>query len=216
MAVVRKKQQRNAEQTKERILNCAMGEFAKKGFDGARLDAIVKKAGVNINLVYHYFGSKEDLFLAVMEAAYTTMRAYHREMDIKDDDPAEAMRSLVRRTFRIFIDFPEIIGLLNSENVYEAKHIAKSEHIGELFNPLLSAIGEVLDRGVREGVFRSGVDPKELFISINGEGYFYLSNRYTLGFILHEDLLDKTRLAQREEHIVEVILSYLRYGAGQG
>ena len=211
MAVPRKKSQRNAEQTKERILASAMAEFAAKGFDGARLDAIVKKAKVNINLVYHYFGSKEGLFLAVMEAAYQTMRAHHGEIEIKGKDPVEAMSSLMRRTFRIFADFPEIIGLLNSENLYQAKHIAKSPHIRELYNPLLSTIGEVLDRGVAAGVFRPGVDPKELFISINGEGYFYLSNRYTLGFILDENLLDEARMARREEHIVEVILSYLRY-----
>ncbi len=205
----RRSRPRDAAATRERILASATREFARRGFDGARVERIAKFARVNISLVYQYFGSKEQLYLLVMERAYQVMRARHREIDIRDDPPLVAMETLVRRTFRIFIDFPEIINLLNSENLQQGKHIAKSAFIRGLYNPLLDTIAEVLERGRREGVFRRDVDPVELFLSITAEGYFYLANKYTLGVILHRDMMDRRALAQHERHIVAVILGYL-------
>ena len=191
------------------ILDAATTEFAAKGFDGARVDAISRLAGVNVNLVYHYFGNKEALFVAVMEAAYSTIRSHHNDMNLRALDVERAMADLVRSTFRMFAENPHIIGLLNSENVHEACHIRQSEQIKSLYNPLLDFISDTLERGVREGKFRKGVDPVELFITINAQSYFHLSNRHTLGFILHRDLASPESLAAREAHAVDVVLSYL-------
>ncbi|MET0542712.1 MAG: TetR family transcriptional regulator [Variovorax sp.] len=201
---------RDAIRTKARILECAFDEFARHGYDGARVDRIVKTAGVNISLVYQYFGSKEKIFIAVMEQAYDLMRASHRDFDVRDLEPEAAMESLLRRTFHIFIDHPELISLLNSENVHSGRHIAKSEHIRVLYNPLLDTIRMVLDRGAAAGVFRPDVDAEALFISMNGMGYFYLSNRFTLGVILGRDLMTRKSLARHEDHIVSVMLGYLK------
>ncbi|GAB5469142.1 MAG: TetR/AcrR family transcriptional regulator [Rhodospirillales bacterium] len=187
-----------------------MAEFSEKGFDGARVDKIAKSAEVNINLVYHYFLSKEDLFVAVMEQAYRIIRSHHKDMELRELEPATAMAELVRATFRMFVRHLDIINLLNSENIHEARHIRKSEEIAQLYNPLLDFISDILQRGVAAGDFRPGLDPVELFISINAECYFYLSNRHTLGFIIHQDLMAPDRLDQREAHIVEVILAFIR------
>lgn len=211
-----KKQTRNAELTKEKILDCASIEFSQKGFDGARVDAIIKRADVNISLVYHYFSGKEGLFIAVMERTYRMVRSHHKEVELRGLEPIAAMAKLVRATFRLFTKHQEIIGLLNSENLHKAKHIRKSEEIKYLFNPLLETIKGILDQGVEEKKFRRGVDPIDLFISMNAEGYFFLSNSHTLGFILHQKLLDPARIKQREDHIVDVILSYLQYQPEQG
>ena len=201
---------RNAQATRTRILTCATREFADRGFDGARIERIVKAAGINISLVYQYYGSKEKLFIAVMEQAYARMRAAHRDIDIRNLEPIEAMEALVRSTFRVFIQHPELIGLLASENVQRGRHIAKSEYIRGLYNPLLDTIALVLERGARAGQFRPDVDPKDLFISLNGIGYFYLSNRYTLGVILNRDLMQAEALRRHEDHMVAVVLGYLR------
>lgn len=211
MSNPKKGKTRNAEVTQGIILDSATEEFSRKGFDGARIDAITKRAGVNVNLVYHYFSGKEGLFIATMERAYNKMRAHHNDLEIRGMEPVEAMAELVKSVFRLFCKDVDLIALLNSENLHKAKHIRKSTEIKYLFNPLLDTIREILDRGVAEGKFRSGVDPVELFISINAEGYFFLSNRHTLGFILHQDLLDPDRIVQRESHIVDVILSFLQY-----
>jgi TetR/AcrR family transcriptional regulator len=206
----RRKLERNGDLTKNRILQCATAEFAQKGYAGARMSSIVSAAGVNISLVYQYFGDKDGLFLRVMEDAYKLMRRYHREMELQDKEPVAAMEELVRSTFRIFCDFPNLIGLLNAENLNEARHIRNSAEIHSMYNPLLDAIRDILARGVATEVFRTGIDATELFITINSVGYFYLSNRHTLGYILHQDLTDPERIKLREDHIVEVISSYLR------
>lgn len=203
---------RDAAQTKERILDCAMREFTQFGFDGARMDRIVKASGFNISLVYQYFGNKESLFLAVMERAYGVMRASHRDIDIRHLPPVEAMESLVRWTFRIFVNQPEIISLLTSENISRGRHIENSTYIRGLYNPLLDTIASVLKRGAEAGVFRDDVDPQDLFISLNGMGYFYLSNRFTLRVILGRDLMDEAALNRHEDHIAAVVRGFLRPG----
>ena len=196
--------------TKARILNAATKEFASRGYDGARVGAVVKRARCNINLVYHYFGNKEKLFIAVMERAYADIRAHHKDMELRHADPEDAMRGLIVSTFRMFVDSPEAIGLLVSENMHRARHIKNSLLIVSMYDALLDFIRETLDRGVAKGVFRRGVDATDLFISINAEGYFYLSNRHTLGVILHQDFMTEERLRQRETFITDVIMGFLR------
>ena len=203
------KRKRDAEATRARILAVATEAFAAGGFDGARVDAIARGAKVNINLVYYYFGSKEALFVTVMERALATLRERHRDMELRALPPREAMEALTRSIFRLYVEWPGLIGLLTSENMHEARHIAQSDTIVRLYDPLLAFIEETLARGAEEGVFRRGVDPVDLFVSIDAEGYFYVSNRHTLGLLLHEDLMEPARLARREAHCVEVILRFL-------
>jgi TetR/AcrR family transcriptional regulator len=201
---------RDAARTKLRILECATSEFAEHGYAGARIESIVGAAGVNISLLYQYFESKEKLFIAVMEGAYGLVRASHHELDVREQAPAQAMEALIRRTFRIFVEHPRVIGLLNSENVHRGRHIGKSSYIRGLYTPLLETIGSVLERGGAAGVFRRDVDPLDFFVSMNGIGYFYLSNRYTLGVILNREMMTAEALAHHEDHIVQVLLGYLR------
>lgn len=205
-----KRRPRNAAASKARILNVASKEFSRRGYDGARVETIAKKAQSNINLVYHYFGNKEKLFIAVMEHGYAAIRSRHNDMALRPLPPEAAMQQLIISTFRMFIELPELIGLFNAENIAEARHVRNSSIIADLYDPLLAFIDETLKRGVMEGVFRPGIDPVELFLSINAEGYFYLSNRHTLSFILHQPLMDKDRLQQREAFIVDVIMRFLR------
>lgn len=202
---------KESEDLRGAILETATREFSARGFDGARVEAIARAAGVNINLVYHYYGKKEALFIAVMEAAYVTIRSHHNDTNIRALDPEAAMIELVRSTFRFFSNNLYIIGLLNSENMHEACHIKQSERIRSLYEPLLGLIATTLDRGVAEGTFREGVDPVQLFLTINAQSYFHLSNRYTMAFVLHQELASEEALARREAHVLEVILSYLKY-----
>lgn len=201
---------RDAEATKAKLLKAATDEFSSKGYDGARVNVIAKNAGVNINLVYHYFGSKDGIYLAVLESTYVLIRKHHRDMSLRALPPEDAMTQLVRSTFRMFCETPEAIGILVSENVQQGRFVRSSKLIGGLYNALLGFLKDTLERGVEAGVFRRDVDPVELFITINGLGYFYLSNRYTLAAILHQDLMDPERLAQREAHILSVVMDYLR------
>jgi len=200
---------RDPERSQARILAAATDEFSAHGYDGARVDRIARRCRVNKNLLYHYFKSKEGLYLAVMERLYEGMRASQHDLSLQGLDPVEGMRRLIRHTFQHFIDEPAVISLMNTENLLRAKHIKRSQKIRRLYNPLIDTIGELMRRGRAEGVFKRDVDPVDLYISISALGYFYLANRHTLGFIFGVDLAAPKRLAERHDHIAEVILGYL-------
>jgi AcrR family transcriptional regulator len=200
---------RKPEQTYERILNAAAFEFADKGLSGARVDAIAERAGANKRMLYHYFGNKEALYLAVMEQAYESIRTAEQDLELESREPVEAIRELVRFTFNYFVEHPEFMRLLNNENLYNACYIRRSTKIQALHFPLVGYIGEVLQRGERQGIFRAGVDPVQLYISIAGLGYFYLSNVATLETIFDRDLHGEQALKTRLDHITDIIVDFL-------
>jgi TetR/AcrR family transcriptional regulator len=204
-----KPRQRDAVGTQERILAAAQAEFARKGYDGARIDAIVARAKVSKNLIYHYFGSKERLYILVLERTYEKLRRKQDDLPLHGLDPIAGMRALCEATFQVFIEEPEIIVMLNTENLYRGRHIAKSPTIRMLYDRLASSINEVLKDGVAKGVFRPGLDPIDLYISMSGLGYFYLSNSYTLSMLFKRDLKQARYLEQRKDHIVDMILRYI-------
>ncbi|MBN9005854.1 MAG: TetR family transcriptional regulator [Rhizobiales bacterium] len=200
-------------ETRQRILDVATKEFSAKGFDGARVDDIMRIAKVSKNLIYHYFGSKERLFIAVLEAAYEGMHAYQTTWPIDVKSPMDGVRKLVRSTFRYWRDSPEFIGLLNSENFHKGKHLRKTKLTKAGYSGLLENIGNLLKEGERSGDFRANVDPVELYISISALAYHFLSNQYTLAYLLDRKLSTEDDMNARIAHIEELILGYLRFGA---
>jgi TetR/AcrR family transcriptional regulator len=205
-----KKAIRDPERTKQRILAAASDEFANKGYDGARVDEIVRRCMVSKNLVYYYFGSKEALFIAVLESAYSDLRNQQDELGLKIMPPVDAIRKLVADLFNYWRNSRAFIGFLTSENFHKAKHIKKSKFAPNAYHRLIDILSEILKAGAEQGVFRSGVDPIDLYISISGLSYQYFSNQYTLSFVLGKDLTSDAALASRLRHTEDVILGYLR------
>ena len=124
--------------------------------------------------------------------------------------PVESIRKLIRFTWNYFLEHPEFISLLNSENLHRASHLRRSRRARSLNSPLIETLGLVLDRGGREGVFRTGVDPLQLYISIAALCYFYLSNIHTLSSIFGRDLATAPARSARLKHMTDVVLGYLR------
>lgn len=199
--------------TRQRILNVASKEFSSKGYDGARVDDIMRLAKVSKNLIYHYFKSKEQLFVAVLEAAYEGMHEYHRTLAIDTANASEGVRQLVRSTFEYWEKSSDFIGLLNSENLHRGKHLRKSKLTKEGYSGLLEKLSDLLKQGEQTGEFRANVDPVELYISISALPYHYLSNRYTLAYLLDRKLATEDDKNHRISHIEDLILGYLREGA---
>ncbi|MCR9096951.1 MAG: TetR family transcriptional regulator [bacterium] len=206
---------RDAAASRATILAAATEAFAEKGLGGARVDEIAARAGVNKALLYHYFGNKEALFVAVLEATYEGIRGAEAALDLEALSPREAMARLVDFTWDYYLEHPEFIHLVNSENLHRADHLARSEHVGRLHHPLVGRIREILKRGVALGVFRPGVDPVQLYITIASLGYFYLSNAHTLGVVFERDLLAPRARGARRRHIHEVVEGYLRPAAAE-
>jgi AcrR family transcriptional regulator len=201
---------RNPERNQERILKAATGEFARYGLGGARVDRIAARAGANKRMLYYYYGNKDDLFLAVLEAAYGRIRNAEKALHLADVEPEEGIRRLVAFTWNYYLEHPEFLTLLNSENLHRGRHVRRSKRIAAMHSPFVAMIRELLERGVRAGRFRSGVDPVQLYISIAGLGYFYLGNRYTLSTIFRRPLTAPRHRAARLKHMTEVVLGYLR------
>lgn len=196
--------------TRQKILDAALEEFAHHGLGGARVERIAQRAGANKRMIYYYFRSKEALFLAVLEASYAHIRSAERTLDLEHRDPREAVKRLVEFTWHYYLEHPEFMTLLNSENLHKGRHVKSSGRLREMHSPLVGTLRAILRRGEQQGLFRRGVDPVQLYISIAGEGYFYLSNRYTLSRIFDRDLMAPRALSGRARHITHMILNALR------
>jgi len=207
---MRAKGVRAPEQTSAAILAAAVHEFAQKGYGGARIDAVAKRSGANKRMIYHYFGGKEALYLAALESVYAGIRTAEAELHLSERDPVDGMRELARFTWRYILRHPEFLSLLGTENLLKARNLKRSTKILGLHSPLVEMLSEVLSRGATQGLFRRGVDPVHLYITIAALGFFYLSNRHTLSTIFGRDLAAPKSLAAREQHIVDVVLNYLQ------
>ncbi len=201
---------RDPAKNQERILKAATGEFARYGLGGARVDRIAARARANKRMLYYYYGNKEDLFLAVLEARYAHIRRAELGLHLLDLDPVQGVRRLVEFTWNYYLKHPEFLTLLNSENLHRARHLKRSRDIAAMHSPLIALLRDLLLRGERAGKFKKGVDPVQLYISIAALGYFYLSNRHTLSTIFERDLLAPKSKAERLEHMTELVLGFLR------
>jgi len=200
---------RDAVRTRASILEAATQEFAQCGLGGARVDRIAVRAKTNKRMLYYYFGAKEDLFLAVLERAYAHIRNEEQQLHLTDLPPVEGVSQLIAFTWNYYLAHPEFMTLLNSENLHQARHLKRSRKIRAMHSPLIATLSEVLERGARAGVFRRGVDPVQLYVSIAALGYFYLSNNHTLSTIFGRDLMAARAKSARLAHIKSLVLGYL-------
>ena len=203
------KWQRDPEGMRRRILEAAKQEFASHGLAGARVDRIAAKAGANKRMLYYHVGKKDDLYLAVLEAAYEKIRAEERMLDLEHLDPPEAIRRLIDFTWNYFIRNPEFLALLNTENLARARHLKRSTKVKSMHSPFVEMIRTVVRRGVDSGDFQVLVDPVQLYISIAALSFFYLSNSATLSVIFGRDLLKQDARDERLEHMVALVLAAL-------
>jgi AcrR family transcriptional regulator len=198
---------RNRKRTCAQLLAAARDEFAEQGYGGARVENIALRAGTNKRMIYYYFNNKEELFAAVLEEAYQSLRDAEDKLRLRELEPVEAIRALILFTWTYYVEHPEFLQLLTAEN--HSRTAQLSPMIRHSRSPLVDTLREVLTRGERENLFRGGVDPLQLYISIAALGYFYLSNNYTLSMSFGCDLSTKRAHMQRQQHIIDVVLGYL-------
>lgn len=200
---------RDADRSQNTILIAARDEFSEHGLGGARMDRIAERAGLNKRLIYYYFEDKERLFQAVLEQAYRDIREEEQQLNLLHLKPEIALRRLVEFTWNYYLEHPEFLTLLNSANLHRARHLAQSERARQLNSPLIATLAEVVERGHADGTFRGGIDPLQLYVSIAGLSYFYLSNNHTLSAIFGRDLMTPKAHNERLSHMCDVILGYV-------
>ena len=203
-------QRRDPAATRKKLLTAARREFADRGLAGARVDEIAARAGVNKQLVYHYFGDKDALYLAVLEWVYEEIRAQERKLNLTGLPPRQAIRKLIESSFDHLAAHPDFILLLNDENRGGARHVRTSRRLEAMHSPLVNMVSKILSEGVRAGVFRKGINPVHLYISIAGLSYFFFSNTPTLSAIFGKDLAGAAARSARRKHVVDLVLRALR------
>jgi TetR/AcrR family transcriptional regulator len=204
-----KRLRRAAEVSKEIIINAAIQEFALKGFDGARVDEVARRSGINKTLLYYHIGNKDRLFTAALEATYKTIRIRQKEFSIDKITPEEGVQRLIKLLMSIWVDYPEIGRLLSNANFLGGRHVRQSKLIKRLYSPLLETLNDLLNSGVKKGIFRKGIDAVDLYISISALSAYYISHHHSFDVLFHTDLMNSRRLRQRERHITDMIFRYL-------
>ena len=196
--------------TRLKLLEAAIREFARSGLEGARVDQIAARAGTNKQLVYHYFGNKEKLYTAALEECYGRFRAREANLSVDKLEPNEAIAKLVTRLLDSVLALREEVTIITDENMHRARHVRGSDKIRLMHMPVVAELEGILQRGEKGRVFRSGIDPILLFISILGLCTIYVSNRHTLSAVFGRDLLQPRELRNWRAHIAEFILKALR------
>src|SRR6187399_3392132 len=196
--------------TQRKLLAAARREFASSGLAGARVDEIAARAGVNKQLVYHYFGDKDALYLDVLEWVYEEIRTQERKLNLEGLAPERAIKKLIESSFDHLAAHPDFIVLLNDENRGGARHVRGSRKLEAMHSPLVNLVSTILGQGVKAGIFRKGINPVHLYISIAGLSYFYFSNTPTLSAIFGKDLSSRTARQARRRHVVDLVMHALR------
>jgi AcrR family transcriptional regulator len=201
--------ERDPERTRAEILEVATREFATHGYAGARVDDMAALMRTTKRMIYYYFGSKEQLFIAVLERAYTAIRRAERELDVAGLDPASAIRRVAELTFDHHESHPDFIRLVSIENIHRAEHMAKSPAIAELGSPAIDLLAEILARGAAEGVFRNDVDAVDLHMMISAFCVFRVANRHTFGTLFARDLTDPKLRERYRTMLGDMVIDYL-------
>ncbi len=192
------------------ILEVAMREFADKGLAGARIDVIAQAMRTSKRMIYYYFGSKEGLYIAVLEEAYGRMRAIEADLHLEDLLPEDALRKLVGFTLDYQRAHPEFIRLVMTENIHRGEYLRRSSGIQELNVPAIQGLRSVYERGVAAGVFRAGLDPVDLHMSISALSVFNIANRHTFSLIFQQDFDSSASIVARRDNVIEMIVRFVR------
>lgn len=198
------------ERTMADIIDVATHEFSEKGLAGARIDDIADAMRTSKRMIYYYFGSKEGLYIAVLEEAYRRIRAIEADLHLDDLEPEAALRRLVAFTVDYQLANPDFIRLVMTENIHRGEYLAQSKAIQKLNVPAIEGLRRVYERGVQSGVFRPGLDAIDLHMSISALSFFNTANRHTFSLIFKRDLEAPAAVAARRDNIVEMVVRFVR------
>jgi AcrR family transcriptional regulator len=198
------------EGVKREILDAARTEFVEKGLSGARVDEIAAKTSTAKRMIYYYFKDKEGLYLAVLEEAYSRIRALERTLDLAALPPREALATLAGFTFDYHADNSDFVRLVMIENIHHARHLKVLTKIGEINLSALEMIGGVYMRGVAEGVFRPGINLLDIHLTMSALSFYNVSNRATIEQVFGHDMGAPEARERRRANVIEAVVRFVR------
>jgi len=198
------------EANRARILASAIDEFASRGLKGASMDAIAARTRTTRALINYYFGSKERLYLAVLERVYAEIRLAESELDLEHLPPVEAIRRIVEFTYNYYVEHEYFVRLVVAENQAKGRHMKRFSALRTINRPIVEMLGDVIARGQADGAFRSDVDPLDVHMAIAALGIFNVTNQYTFGTIFQREMGAKGNVPERCRMVADMVLSWLR------
>jgi AcrR family transcriptional regulator len=193
-----------------RIVQAAIDEFAARGFKGASMDAIAARTHTTRALINYYFGSKEKLYIAVLEQVYGEIRDAEAELDLDHLAPLDAIRRIVEFTYGYYVAHEGFVRLVVAENQAHGRHLRKSKAMRTLNRPIIERLARVIERGRQQRLFRAEVDPVEVHKAIAALGMFNVTNQFTFGAIFQREMGSKGDVKRRREVVADIIVSYLK------
>ena len=206
----RKSRKNNPEKTRENILQEAIVEFVQQGLAGARVDAIAERIHTSKRMIYYYFGSKEQLYVEVLEKLYGDIRNTETRMNLTALEPREAIRRLVEFTFDHHDQNVDFVRIVSIENIHNAEYVKRTDTIKAMNSKILEGLGETLRRGAELGLFREGLEPLDVHLLINSFSFYRVSNRHTFSEIFQIELADEAIKQRHREMVWESVLRYLQ------
>jgi AcrR family transcriptional regulator len=198
------------EANRARIVRAAIDEFAARGFKGASMDAIAARTHTTRALINYYFGSKEKLYIAVLEQVYGEIRDAEAELDLDHLAPVEAIRRIVEFTYGYYVAHEGFVRLVVAENQAQGRHLRKSKAMRTLNRPIIDRLARVIERGRAQRLFRAEVDPIEVHKAIAALGMFNVTNQFTFGAIFQREMGSKGEVKRRRDVVADIIVSYLK------
>ncbi|EHM02803.1 transcriptional regulator, TetR family [Acetobacteraceae bacterium AT-5844] len=206
----------DADRTRQEILEVAREEFALNGLSGARVDAIAARTKTAKRMIYYYFGSKDGLYLAVLEDAYSRIRAIEQDLDLHALPPREAIRRIADFTLDYHDAHPDFVRLVSIENIHHGSYVAKSEAIQNLNVTIIDLLADIVRRGQQEGIFRKDADPVDVHMLISSFSFYRVSNRHTFGRLFRRDVASPESKRLHKRMLADAVLGYLEMRESSG
>ena len=191
------------------IVAAAIAEFASRGFKGASMDQIAARTNTTRGLINYYFGSKEKLYLAVLERVYGEIRDAEKELELDHLAPVDAIRRIVEFTYDYYVAHEYFVRLVVAENQTRGAHMKRSPALRTVNRPIVDMLGTVIARGQADGDFRADLDPIDVHMAIAALGMFNVTNQYTFGAIFQRPMGAKGDVPGRSRVVADMILSWL-------
>ncbi|MFC5607633.1 TetR/AcrR family transcriptional regulator [Variovorax soli] len=203
------RKQKEPEINRDGLLKAAAAEFASRGLQGARLEAIAAEARITRAMIYYYFGGRDGLYLATLEESYRRIREAEAAIDLRGLDPVESMRKITRFRIDYYVQNPSLVALVAIENQNQASYIKGSREIRSQAGASLDALQSVLRQGQEAKVFRTGIDIVELHQLMVSMGMFNVANQHTFGAVFSRNMTSPRRLKRTRDWACEVVLRFL-------
>ena len=200
---------RDADRTRAELLQVATEVFAEQGLSGARVDEIAERTRTTKRMIYYYFGGKEQLYRAVLEAAYRGIREAEQGIHAGDLPPVEAVRRIAELTFDHHHAHPAFIRLVSIENIHRGVHLRQVDSLRDLSNPVATLLDDVLTRGRADGTFREDVDAIDVHMLISSYCVFQVANNSTFGFLFGRDMRAPDVRAHHREMLGDIVVAWL-------